>query len=312
LTTSLFHQGVWSMLTQATKASSHRSDVAVAYFGQGASRLLPLRKGSRLVVNASEAAVRSGQTHPNDLIALQNKGVRVYSVGNLHAKVFLLGNTVYIGSANVSNRSADRLVEAVIRTTDKSALVAARQFVRALCLQELTPTVLRRLQVIYRPPLIPGEKSSNRKLRKESDEASVPRVLFAHNKYVEWSDQDDARHDAALNVAKRRREHPRSFELTSFNFKGKCPYRRGDVVVETLPERQGIMFSAPANVLHVRSWSDGSRVTSFIYMERPIRPRRSIRRLAKQLGRGAMKRLHRNGLVRDKSFGKAILNSLER
>jgi hypothetical protein len=295
----------------AAKVSCHRSDAAVAYFGQGASRLLPLRKGSRLVVNASEMAVRSGQTHPGDLITLQNYGVRIYSVANLHAKVFVLGNAAYIGSANVSNRSAGHLVEAVARTTDKATVLTAREFVRALCLQELTPTVLRRLQAIYRPPLIPGGKPLKGKGLRGSDEAVAPRVLLAHNRYVEWSERDNARHDVALVVAKKRREHPRSFELTSFNFKGKCPYQRGDVVVETLLERTGIMVSAPANVLHVRSWNDGSRITSFIYLERPIRSRRSIRRLAKQLGRGSLKRLRRNGLIRDREFGKAILNSLE-
>jgi hypothetical protein len=263
------------------------------------------------VVNASEAAVQSGQTHPNDLIELQNKGVRIYSVANLHAKVFVFGKAAYIGSANVSNRSAGRLVEAVVRTTDRATVLSARAFVRALCLQELTPTVLRRLQAIYRPPLIPGETVLRQKRLESADEAAVPRVLMAQNKYVEWSDQDNARHDAALVVAKKRREHPRSFELTSFNFTGKCPYQRGDIVVEALAERGGIMVSAPANVLHVRSWSDGSRISSFIYMERPIRSRRSIKRLAKQLGRGAFKRLHRNGLVRDRAFGRALLSSFE-
>jgi hypothetical protein len=309
---ALYHQSVWPMLTRAAKVSCNRSDAAVAYFGQGASRLLPLRRGSRLVVDASEMAVRSGQTHPGDLVALQNKGVRIFSVPNLHAKVFVFGSTVYVGSANVSNRSAGHLVEAMVRTTDKTTVRTARAFVRSLCLQELTPTLLKRLQVIYRPPLIPGVKSLKRKSVAESDEAAAPRVLMAHNRYVEWSERDNERHDVALIVAKKRRIHSRSFELTSFNFKGRCPYRRGDVVVETLIERRGIMVSAPANVLHVRSWSDGNRITSFIYMERPIRSRRSIKRLAKHLGRGSLKKLHGNGWIRDKGFASAILHALER
>jgi hypothetical protein len=38
-----------------------------------------LRAGSRLVVDASENAVKSGQTHPADLKKLQNRGVVIYS-----------------------------------------------------------------------------------------------------------------------------------------------------------------------------------------------------------------------------------------
>jgi hypothetical protein len=301
------------MLTRAAKANSRRSDAAVAYFGQGASKLLPLNKGSRLVVDASELAVRSGQTHPGDLIKLQAHGVRVFSVTNLHAKVFVLGKTAYIGSANASNRSAGHLVEAVVRTADDATVSSARRFVRNLCLQELTPTILKRLQSMYRPPRIPGGKSARKKTATQSEEATLPRLLLAQNRYVDWSDQDDARHHIALAVAEKRREHPRSFELTSFQFKGKCPYRRDDVVVETLIEPNGItMVSAPANVLHVRTWHDGTRSSSFIYLERPVRRRRSMMSWAKQLGRGSLKRLSRNGLVRDKSFGKAILSSFEK
>jgi PLD-like domain len=59
--------GIWKSLTASAKAARKPSLVAVAYFGQGASKLLPLRTGSRLVVDASEGAVKSCQTHPADL-----------------------------------------------------------------------------------------------------------------------------------------------------------------------------------------------------------------------------------------------------
>src|SRR5580704_12654880 len=130
---------IWPQLTKAARGSRRRCVVAVAYFGKGASRLLPLAKGSRLVVDASERSVGSGQTCPADLIRLVKRGVAVYSVPNLHAKVFVLGRTAYIGSPNVSNR-------------------AARHFVEQNCLHELTPTVLKRLAKLYRPPLFPGGK----------------------------------------------------------------------------------------------------------------------------------------------------------
>ena len=84
-------QGIWPQLTRAARGSRQHCAVAVAYFGKGASRLLPLAKGSRLVVDASERSVASGQTCPADLIKLVKRGVAVYGVPNLHAKVFVLG-----------------------------------------------------------------------------------------------------------------------------------------------------------------------------------------------------------------------------
>lgn len=62
---------------QGSAWSQHRCAVAVAYFSEGASSLLPLAKGSRLVVNASERCVASGQTCPADLIKLVERGVAV-------------------------------------------------------------------------------------------------------------------------------------------------------------------------------------------------------------------------------------------
>jgi hypothetical protein len=69
---------IWKSLTASAKAARKPSFVAVAYFGQGASKLLPLLAGSRLVVDASENAVKSGQTHPADLKKLQMRGVVIY------------------------------------------------------------------------------------------------------------------------------------------------------------------------------------------------------------------------------------------
>ena len=126
MSTAFMSRDIWRQLTKAARGSRQGAAVAVAYFGKGASRLLPLAQGSRLVVDASERSVASGLTCPADLLTLVNRGVAVYSVPNLHAKVFVLGDAAYIGSANVSSSSASRLVEAVIRTTESSLVRAAR------------------------------------------------------------------------------------------------------------------------------------------------------------------------------------------
>ena len=310
MTTAFLSRDIWPQLTKAARGSRQRCAVAVAYFGNGASRLLPLAKGSRLVVDASERSVASGQTCPTDLIKLVERGVAIYSVPNLHAKVFVLGRTAYIGSANVSSRSASQLVEAVIRTAERSTVRAAREFVQQHCLHQLTPTVLKRLAKLYRPPVVPGGKRGKPRQAMTSKRPSLPRLLLAQLHLEDWSERDQALHDAGMLVAKKRQEHPRSFELESFRYTGKCPYSRVDLVIQITDEGSaGVLVTPPGNVRFVRTRRDGNRLVSFVYLERPARRRRQVKSLARALG-CTQKRLRRGGLIRDSSFAQSLLNTL--
>lgn len=137
---------VWGALSKAARRSKKPAYVSVAYFGKGAADLLHLPAKSRLVVDASEAAVKQGQTNPAKLRRMRRRRVAVYSVQNLHARVFAFDTAVFIGSANVSKHSASVLQEAVLRVTDAAVLKAARDFVTELCLEPLGPKELMRLQ----------------------------------------------------------------------------------------------------------------------------------------------------------------------
>src|SRR5947209_1042208 len=101
----------------------------------------------------------------------------------------------------------------------------------------------------------------------------------------------------ALLVAKKRRAHSRGFEMDSFRLLGKCGYQRGDVVAEVTDEGGGrVLVAPPGNVLHVRTRRDRNRQVSFVYLERPARRRWAVKSLARILGRGALKRLRRDGI----------------
>ena len=67
---SLITDRIWSTITSAARSDVGDASVAVAYFGAGASKLLPLKRGSRLVVDFSERAVKSGQTCPSEILKL--------------------------------------------------------------------------------------------------------------------------------------------------------------------------------------------------------------------------------------------------
>ncbi len=73
-------------------------DMAVAFWGDGAERLLlGLGKPTRIVCNLT-----SGGTNPSVIEALQNDGIEVRHLSDLHAKVVLGSGTVVLGSANCS------------------------------------------------------------------------------------------------------------------------------------------------------------------------------------------------------------------
>ena len=60
---SILKDNLWNALTRLTEDSKH-TDVAVAYLGKGATKLLPLRKGDSLVIDMSQGVVAGGQTNP--------------------------------------------------------------------------------------------------------------------------------------------------------------------------------------------------------------------------------------------------------
>lgn len=308
MSTVFITQDIWPQLTKAISDTRQRCAVAVAYFGKGASRLLPLPEGSCLVVDASERAVSSGQTCPADIIKLVERGVAVYSVPNLHAKVFVVGRTAYIGSTNVSSRSASQLIEAVIRTTEPKAVQAAKQFVHEHCLRELTPTLLKQLAKLYRPPVIPGGKGGKKVAKPTSRRPTLPRLLLAQLDVDYWSEREQSLYDTGLPKARKRRKHPRTFQLDSFINTGKCAYQPGDVVIQVTDEGGGrVLVSPPGNVLHTQSGRDGNANKTSVFIERPNRPRRSIKVLARTLG-CTQKQLRHYGVLRDTAFAQALLN----
>lgn len=309
MTTDFLSQDIWPNLTKAVGSSKQRCAAAVAYLGAGASRLLPLPQGSRLVVDASERAVASGQTCPADLIALVKRGLTVFSFPNLHAKVFVVGRAAYIGSTNASNRSANHLVEAAIRTTEPDAVSAAREFVNAHCLHELTPQRLKQLAKLYRPPLIPGNNLAKKPPKGKSSKPLLPRLLLAQLVPADWPEEVKSIHDSGFAVAKQLRKHPRRFVLDSFQWDGKCPYLPGDVVIQISDEgKDSVLATPPGNVLYVRPGQVGTKLVSIVFLEHSNRRRRQVKTLARVLG-CEQKRLRRNGLILNQSFAQTLLNT---
>jgi len=111
-------------------------------------------------------------------------------------------------------------------------------------------------------------------------------------------ESDDAE-EAGRKIAVRRMQMPRRHELDQFWYAGTSPIARGDIVVQVMDEGGGQrMVSPPGTVVNVRKWRKAKRKLTFIYVEVPPRRRTSLAKLAKTLGHGWKKRLHREGPMR--------------
>jgi hypothetical protein len=280
-------RAVWKAISEQAK-TSQRADVAVAFFGKGAARQLPLPAKSRLVVDASEATVRAGATCPAELLLLVTRGVTVHSCNDLHAKVYVFGRTAFIGSANVSKASGSRLVEAVVRTTDSQTVRAAQRFVTELAMgPPLGPEALKTLQTCYKPPRTRGP------VKGKAARRSV--VWFEWYETSDYPTRSGSFIERVLTEAKPKRRRSKAYALEPTWRKGPPRYHEGDTLVMVSGDGENAMVSPPGRVVHIQTWAKGRSRYTFSVLEIPQGHRVSVRRLAKALGYGWRKRLSRYG-----------------
>lgn len=117
---------VWTQLRALIK-SNDRKVAAIAYVSKGTP--LSFGDGDILVCDASDAAIKSGETDAVTLRRFRQNGAGIFSCENLHAKTLVSGSLVIVGSANLSASSENRLLEACLITTRSQIRSQARVFI---------------------------------------------------------------------------------------------------------------------------------------------------------------------------------------
>lgn len=107
------------------------------------SDILQLTKGDTLICDASDYEIKFGATSAKVLDTYFKKGVTILSNQNLHSKLLLTNSFLIIGSANLSNRSADTLVEAAVVTNDDILLSQVKSFCHILMREKETVALTR-------------------------------------------------------------------------------------------------------------------------------------------------------------------------
>ncbi|HEY3924169.1 MAG TPA: phospholipase D-like domain-containing protein [Acidothermaceae bacterium] len=124
------------MTKEVGRANRRPITAVIAYVGQLAEEVLPLRCGDILVCDASREAVQAGSTDAATLARFRRRGVKILSMPGLHAKFILADRSVWIGSANASRHSRDDLLEAAARFTDTTAVARVRRWVDAIVTED--------------------------------------------------------------------------------------------------------------------------------------------------------------------------------
>lgn len=110
---------LWPTIMQlAAKARSRQA--AVAYVTS--EEYIKFKKGDVLITDASDNSIASGQTDAKLLADAFSRGAELYCLPGLHAKIYLIDRFVVIGSANISNSSANNLIEAAVVTDTPSTV----------------------------------------------------------------------------------------------------------------------------------------------------------------------------------------------
>jgi len=296
MATSLLTQNIWKEITKAAKKSKKKSFVAVAYFGKDGAKMLPLKKGSKLVVDASEGNIKAGQTDPGELLQLYNRGVKIYSYPSLHAKTYVIGSKMFLGSSNVSHGSAEQLQEAVVLTSERSLIESATKFICDLCSMELGDEQLTQLTKLYRPPKFHGGKriQSTRKPKKVNPNTVSARVVrLEPARYEEGHEL--ALKEGRMEANKRRINKSRHF-TEEFNWEGNSKFKRGEIIIQILDDGRDEMVLPPSIVIFSRSWqSKSGKTNNFVFVERLDKRGKNIRRVKQFLNKEEKKAITRNG-----------------
>lgn len=166
----------------------------------------------------SASTVRAGGTDPREIEKLMNRGVKVFTRRNLHAKLVIAGKSVISGSTNVSKRSGNLLDEAAIWTNEPAVLSRARNFIDRLCTEPVRSEYLAECKKLYKPPKLAAEQMGAKNGERRVSHAK----LWIVNLHEGWIPKGEAkRYEQGENKAAKLIRETDRCETDSFHWPNK-------------------------------------------------------------------------------------------
>lgn len=299
-------EDAWPRLRAIAREHRDPAFVAVSFIGTGAAAQLPLRAGDTLVTRCDEAAVKAGLVDPRELRVYLNRGVDVHAVANLHAKVFVLGQKAFVGSANVSKMSEQGLVEAIAECDAPRFVGACRRFVESLRGNVIDPYTVDSLIPLYRPPKIPaGGARTRRPIQSPLAIVMLEPIDFDE---VDTSAVRESREAADAEI-----DDHETFKLDYFRWSGKVPshMRKGtNLLCCTAYGPRTITVSPPARVISVKRFRTSRGARAIIYIAARKRfPERPLKRIVSRVPEAAaIRRVAYFRVVRDRELARKLVS----
>lgn len=247
--------GPWPNIRKDLEKPNRRAVVAVvAYIGVDAPSVMPLKRGDILVCDASPLSIKSNRTSADALAKYHRRGVTVFSMSGLHAKVIATSTWAWVGSANASENSEKNLEEAAVRIT-KDAAKRMLKWAQGLASEdrELELTDIRELQKIPRDKIQSGPRKETRPHDLPNTLSKLTFVetggdLTAKEKTTISEDKSAARSDAKAVGA--------PSAIYAIWFYGQTKVKKGDWIVDI---RNGHV-RAPAQIVRIAKRGNDSIV----------------------------------------------------
>lgn len=294
----IISKSVWSYISKAARTTKTRSLVSVAYFGDGGAKRLPLKPKSVLLVDASDKTVKKGLTSPHELLKLYNKGVIIYSHRDLHAKAYVIGSQLFIGSANASDNAANSLIECMLHTRNRIVVNQAKSFILENCKVPLGEAKIKRLINIYKT------EQQNSKI-KQAD----PKKTNANERHFQYffeyfapSQKSKNDEKKGYEIAKKRIRNPNTHIVDSYHDYSLKPLKIGDYLISITEVGGKEYISPPGEVVYVKKCNNGKKTTYITYIETASRNRKSIAEIKKLIKLANRGFLRKRGLISKEYF----------
>lgn len=271
----LFNADLWSELA-ARLRTTKVARVAVAYLGTGASSLLLLRRGHRLLTDLSLGSVRAGTTDPREVKKFLARGVQVFSRESLHAKFFVFDRAVIAGSSNISNHARNVLDEAALLTDDPAAVARAASTFDKLCVEPVRGEYLRRCIKEYRPPRFMGMPG---RAKKRTRPVQAKLWIIGGLVYRGVPAAEQAKAEKVVERAARKLADHDRFEVEHIKYPKPQHFfrnlREGDWIVQCIRDGAGFDVYPPARFLGIDAYARTSGKSRYLLlMEQPSNPMR--------------------------------------
>lgn len=252
MATKFLSDSIWATIKTLSE-KSRKMKVAVAYFGTGATKLFKLKQGDTLLVAMTLSNVKAGQVNPSEIEVLFKRGVEIFTLTNLHSKIFLFDKSVLVGSTNASYNSADTLIEAGVLTDDKKAIKDADNFFKDNCIERVDAAYIKLCKKKYKAPKFFGARSKRTK-RNFKGQLSPLWVLSTAEIGKEYP-SDVKLYDKKLPVFESKLKDKKIYEVEKIRFPLKnrviSHIKPGDIIIQIFCHKVKADVYEPCRVLGV-------------------------------------------------------------